>query len=118
MIKNIITVFAICAMIAKSSAFVVNRSRRSVDTCGIPTIKSGTVVGGEDFERGLFPWNVALLQNIDFTGLPPAHACGGTLVSRTFVISGKYFKKKIVRMLKLLSPSGALCLRRYIWNRR
>lgn len=55
-------------------------------TCGISKGPSGFVVRGQKFSRGDFPWTVALL----FVGNdPPKFFCGGTLISATFVVTGR-----------------------------
>lgn len=66
---------------------MVNRSKRNIETCGVPKVRVGMIIHGQSFERGAFPWIVALLH----TGFNPyKFFCGGTLISKTFVISGKY----------------------------
>lgn len=87
MIRNILVAFAITAVFVESTDLIIKRSTRNVDTCGIPKAKLGLIVSGQDFTRGAFPWIVALTH----TGFrPPKFFCAGTLISKTFVISGKY----------------------------
>lgn len=72
-------------LICVTTNFVVVNSNQSV-ACGISKGSSGFIVRGQKISRGDFPWAVALL----FTGnVPPSFFCGGTLISETFVVSGK-----------------------------
>lgn len=88
MMRNILLVIALLAISADSSLLVNNRPSRSAETCGVQKIRSGLIVRGQDFSRGAFPWIVALMH----TGTrPPKFFCGGTLISKTFVISGRVF---------------------------
>lgn len=57
-----------------------------VNTCGVPKHKTGLIVNGQSFSRGDYPWIVALVYT---TTSPPSFFCGGTIISSTFVISGK-----------------------------
>lgn len=85
--RNVFAVIIICAVVAESFALELNRLQRSVDTCGKSKIKTGLIVRGRNFSRGTFPWIVAL----SYKGFgPPKFFCGGTLISKTFVISGEF----------------------------
>lgn len=56
------------------------------DYCGVSQQEQGLIVLGQDFVHGSYPWIVALL----YTGTTPyTFFCGGTVISKTFVISGK-----------------------------
>lgn len=67
------------------TAFAFVDSNQNV-TCGISKGPSGFIVRGQKILRGDFPWAVALL----YAGnVPPSFFCGGTLISDTFVVSGK-----------------------------
>lgn len=90
MIRTICFVIVFWAVAAESYA-ILDRSRRNSDTCGVPKIKFGLIVQGEDFKRGSFPWVVAL-TNLD--SRPPNFLCSGTIISRNFVISGNIFDSK------------------------
>lgn len=57
--------------------------------CGVSKILTPLIVFGQSFTHGSYPWIVALLH----TGYRPhQYFCSGTLISKTFVISGEYFK--------------------------
>lgn len=76
-----------------ASAIITNRFQRSTDTCGVPVKISGYVYYGRRFSRGDFPWIVALMttkytQQLDYF-------CGGSLISKTFVVSGKHIKQAV-----------------------
>lgn len=75
-IRNMFIVIAIFALLVESSA----------DTCGLPKANLGLIVHGQSFPRGSFPWIVALISKETD---PPSYFCGGTVISRAFVISGK-----------------------------
>lgn len=82
--NNFISIWAF-ALVAGFSVLPINRSPRSVHTCGVSKTPLPLIVGGQNFTRGAFPWIVALLH----TGwTPPKFFCGGTLISKTFVITG------------------------------
>lgn len=86
MIRNIFIAIAICAIVMQSTALIVTRTKRSSETCGVSKSRMGLIVHGQPFPRGAFPWIVALM----FTETrPPTFFCAGTLISKTFVISGK-----------------------------
>lgn len=80
MIRFFLAAIAICAIMVEFSALEIGNK-----TCGV-TKSDQNPVGNA---RGAYPWVVALL----YTGTePPLFYCGGTLISKTFVISGKKFK--------------------------
>lgn len=84
----IIKLSVVCALVIIASANVApSRLQRSANTCGVPKRDSGLIVKGQDIKRGDFPWIVALMGLA--TGAQPYYFCGGTLISSTFVISGK-----------------------------
>lgn len=85
MIRNVLIVIAFNAILTKSTGTVIDRSPRSVDTCGVQKTQSGLIVRGQDFPRGTFPWIVTLM----YTETRPKFFCAGTLISKTFVISGR-----------------------------
>lgn len=84
MLKNMIIIFLL-VIIPQISFATRNRLHRQTDTCGVPKIEMGMIVQGQDFIRGSLPWIVALMH-LGFS--PPAFFCGGTLISKNFVISG------------------------------
>lgn len=60
--------------------------------CGIPFIVKGFVVRGNDFDRGSFPWMVALMYSNDDE--VPRYFCGGSLISKNHVVTGEKLLKK------------------------
>lgn len=63
------------------------RFTRSVNQqCGVPTQSTSLVIGGNNFQRGTWPWMVALMQK---ETTPPKLFCGGVLVSTTKVLTGE-----------------------------
>lgn len=88
MIRSVFIVIVCTALVAESSYLAINRSSKKAESCGVPTSSMGLIVRGQSFPRGSFPWIVALLHT-DFS--PPRFFCGGTLISKSFVISGMYF---------------------------
>lgn len=54
--------------------------------CGVSKRTTGLIFGGQSFKRGSFPWLVALKYT---AYIRPTFICGATLISSTFVISGK-----------------------------
>lgn len=111
-IGNIFVLINIFTISAAAEA-VPRRFQRSNATCGVPKISKGLIVLGRSFSRGDFPWIVALMYS---KVSPPTYFCAGTLVSSTFVLSGKkngnellinhwslYFKPRIASMRKIRS---------------
>lgn len=94
----IVITIALHLIVKESSALKINASAnhdwisrrliRSANECGKSKTSAGLVVGGQSLKRGDFPWIVALLfwEDID----KHSYFCGGTLISPTFVISGKF----------------------------
>lgn len=62
------------------------RIRRNNDACGIPSQSTSLIIRGNDFQRGAWPWMVAIMQK---TTSPPRLFCGGVLVSSTKVLTGE-----------------------------
>lgn len=86
------------AVIVESSHSTKNRTRREIESCGVPKVATGLIVRGQNFPRGSFPWMVALI----YTGSsPPKIFCAGTLISKTFVISGECFNNFLKKMLPI-----------------
>lgn len=88
--KIILITIAVCVVVAHSSV----RSQRIADTCGvrreIANSISNRIIHGQDFERGTFPWIVALMYT---GGIQARFFCGASLISKTFVISGEYLSR-------------------------
>lgn len=61
-------------------------SSRSGGECGIPSQSASLIIRGNDFQRGAWPWMVALLTK---SSSPPKLFCGAVLVSRTKVLTGE-----------------------------
>jgi secreted trypsin-like serine protease len=87
MLVKIILVLMLLAI--ETSA--VRYRRDSNQKCGTPTQSTSLVVGGSTFQRGTWPWMVALMQKATN---PPKLFCGGVLVSYTKVLTGE-IKKRI-----------------------
>jgi secreted trypsin-like serine protease len=60
--------------------------RNSNQQCGSPMQSTSLVIGGNNFQRGTWPWMVALMQKVTS---PPKLFCGGVLVSFTKVLTGE-----------------------------
>lgn len=75
--RNIFVLICVFAIVAVVYA--------KVQSCGVPKRGTGFVLGGQTFKRGDYPWLVALmlLKN------PPQFFCGGTIISSSFVLTGK-----------------------------
>lgn len=107
MIRNIFTAIAFFAIV-ENSYTMIDRYRRISDTCGVPKIEMGLIIRGQDFQRGSFPWIVAL-THLDYE--PPKFFCAGTLISKTFVISGKLFSSNTIIMnSRYADVSAAHCI--------
>jgi hypothetical protein len=59
--------------------------RNSSHRCGIPSQTTSLVIGGSNFQRGSWPWMVALMQKTEST---PKLFCGGVLISSTKILTG------------------------------
>lgn len=84
-IRGLICVFAIVAVV-HATAESCEPKRAKVQSCGVSKRGSGLIVRGQRFLRGDFPWIVALIL---MKKNPPEFFCGGTIISATFVLSGK-----------------------------
>lgn len=82
----------LCSLTLISAISVINfliephQVEGSNGDCGVSKVPSGLIVRGSGFSRGDFPWIVALMQT---KNQPVSFFCGGTLISSTFVITGK-----------------------------
>lgn len=97
MIRNFFIAIAVCAVMTHlqlSSSLEIRRLERpsgssfrdaGSSTCGVAKIHSGLIVNGQSFKRGTFPWIVALIYTGRNTEI---FFCGGTLVSKLFVLTG------------------------------
>lgn len=83
MLKKLTYLVCVIAMVSAQSKL----SKEKTVTCGVSKVPSGYIVQGQRFLRGDFPWTVALMYSngIDL----PAFFCAGTLISSTFVVSGR-----------------------------
>ena len=66
--------------------FTLKRLRRNNRECGIPSKSTSLILGGNNFDRGEWPWMVALMKK---TSSSPIFFCGGVLVSSTKVLTGE-----------------------------
>lgn len=84
--RNVFVVFLI-VFITKFSGAFSERPRREVynENCGIHSAASGLSMNGIGYERGLWPWNVAV-----FDIHPRQHFCGSVMISRTFVVTAAH----------------------------
>lgn len=70
--------FSYIFLIIASAKFVFANSAANLKT---------RIVNGQAFERGAYPWIVALLYQEE--GMTPKYFCGATVLSSSFIISGK-----------------------------
>ena len=91
-LKLLLLIFFVLQQLVGTNGF--HRQRRSAtETCEISRIASiGShftrhTVGDDNFQRGDFPWIVALYTN--FQNQDPEFFCTGTLISARHVITGK-----------------------------
>lgn len=82
---NIFALISIFTVVASSETVPV-RLQRSTGNCGVPKIRTGLVILGQNITRGDFPWIVALMYTLF---KPPTYFCGGTLITSNFVVTGK-----------------------------
>ncbi len=87
MIRKALAVLAIFAIVADSDASEISGTQQmsDVDNCGLSSINTTMIAFGEDYRRGTFPWTVALMHKAPSS---PKFFCGGTLISKDYVISG------------------------------
>lgn len=62
------------------------RLMRDNEVCGIPSQVTSLIVNGAYFDRGTWPWMVAVMER---AVSPPKFFCGGVLVSLNKVLTGK-----------------------------
>lgn len=58
----------------------------NIERCGNPSQSTSLVINGNDFQRGTWPWMVALMLK---TASAPKLFCGGVLVSSNKVLTGE-----------------------------
>lgn len=83
-----IAIFISC-MVVESTELKINQH----ETCGVPKREVGLIVNGQNFTRGTLPWIVAFIH---IGWKPPKFFCGGSLISTSYVISGKISKLNYV----------------------
>lgn len=78
--------------VVRGSKLGNSRSKRFAnDACGVPSQTTSLIIRGDDFQRGAWPWLVALLQK---AVSPPKLFCGAVLVSPKKVITGEFAVSK------------------------
>ena len=82
----ILSVLSVSIKTIDGSNLTLKRYRRDNGECGIPLGSTSLIIRGINFQRGAWPWMVAILVK---TTSPPSFICGGVLVSRTKVITGE-----------------------------
>lgn len=84
LIKRLFIFLSIFTCVLSSS---VNQTRlkRDNEVCGFPSQVTSLIIGGDSFQRGTWPWMVAMMRK---TMSPPKFFCGGILVSLNKVLTG------------------------------
>lgn len=90
MLREFLSVL-VALSVANESASALNKTsnlrlKRANEVCGVTSQSTSLIINGNDFQRGTWPWMVALMQK---TTSPPKLFCGGVLVSRTKVLTGE-----------------------------
>lgn len=97
MLREILLYFTAMILLTQS-VFGVNvtleRVKRGNDECGVPSQGTSLIIRGNDFQRGAWPWMVALMVK---SSSPPKLFCGGVLVSATKVLTGKRVRNMNVK---------------------
>jgi secreted trypsin-like serine protease len=65
--------------------------RQSQVVCGVPSQSTSLIIRGNDFQRGTWPWMVALMKKSEAS---PKLFCGGVLVTSTKVLTGELVSEK------------------------
>lgn len=69
----------------------VQRHKRQEPSCGVPSTQASLhlsrIFDGESFDKGAWPWMVALLNR---KSTPPKFFCAGTLITNKKVVSGEF----------------------------
>lgn len=83
----------------------VQRHRRQEASCGVPSTQTGLhlsrIFDGESFDKGAWPWMVALLNR---KSTPPKFFCAGTLITNKKVVTGKFRVSSNLHKLSNLLP--------------
>lgn len=83
---NLRRVYAFQNFLEQYASRTVEKNEMS---CGRRVVdQTPLIVGGEDTKPGDWPWHAAIYQ-LDRDTLANKYACGGTLVSSYFVLTGK-----------------------------
>lgn len=91
MCQIILCLFFIHICFSNSEYVIKSRYKRNVDGCGVATQSVQLMLGGERFERGLFPWMVAILKKtgeVNRDEYSPHYFCGGTLIGAKHILTG------------------------------
>lgn len=85
---QILSIVAFVILFADADASPKFRSKRASNSerCGTPSQSTSLVINGNDFQRGNWPWMVALMLKTTTT---PRLFCGGVLVSANKVLTGE-----------------------------
>lgn len=81
-IRNILFVFGVLAV-------TVTAQENKDGSCGVPNKFTELIDHDEHVQRGDFPWLVALMSMGTKT---PLFLCSGTIISSTFVITGRLLR--------------------------
>lgn len=90
MIKFVLFIFLILSVQKLSSGSEnskFSRQIRQTNNCGIAGTGKGLINNGESFERGKWPWMVAMLRKV--SNSTSKFFCGGNLISRDKVLTGE-----------------------------
>jgi Trypsin len=86
MLTRILIVLSVTSSCLAINSTATRVKRQSHVVCGVPSQSTSLVIRGNDFQRGTWPWMVALMRK---TESPPKLFCGGVLVTTTKVLTGE-----------------------------
>ena len=109
-LKFLLLLYVVLPQLVLGANGILRQRRSATRKCGDPQIASiqshrtRRVVGGESFQRGDFPWMVALYKNV--SNQAPEFLCAGTLVhgdtSSRVIIKVKFYGFLMIRILIIL----------------
>ena len=84
--SRLVVTLLVLMFISLCASGIVSR-QNIAERCGKPYRGAGFIIGGDNFKRGDYPWNVALMWK---NKTPPEFFCGATLISLSHVITGEF----------------------------
>lgn len=87
---SVVLIFVTTETVTSSNTTQSRIKRNNNQICGISSQATSLIIGGSDFQRGTWPWMVAIMKK---TSSKPQFFCGGILISNTKLLTGKRWQE-------------------------